>query len=120
VLYRFGTEGVAADLCIDNGPLVVVLKTAYDERLKSVSPSTLMRQDEFAAWWAEGRFKRIEFYGKTMEWHTRWTASERTLYHCNVYRWPWLKGVHQNLQRMKRTSNPTGDTNPAVREATSA
>jgi CelD/BcsL family acetyltransferase involved in cellulose biosynthesis len=101
VLYRFGAEVVAADLCIDNGPLVVVLKTAYDEKLKSVSPSTLMRQDEFALWWGEGRYRRIEFYGKTMEWHTRWTASERTLYHLNVYRWPWLKGLHEQLQRRR-------------------
>jgi CelD/BcsL family acetyltransferase involved in cellulose biosynthesis len=101
VLYRIGGEVAAADLCIDNGPLVVVLKTAYDERLKAVSPSTLMRQDEFAAWWAEGRFRRIEFYGKTMEWHTRWTGSGRVLYHANVYRWPWLKGLHGQLQRRR-------------------
>jgi CelD/BcsL family acetyltransferase involved in cellulose biosynthesis len=94
---RFGAEVVAMDLCIDNGPLVVVLKTAYDERLKSVSPSTLMRQDEFAAWWAEGRFRRIEFYGKTMEWHTRWTSSQRTLYHANVYRWAWLADLRRTF-----------------------
>ena len=105
VRLRFGDDTVAMDLCIDNGPLVVVLKTAYDERLKSVSPSTLMRQDEFAAWWGEGRFKRIEFYGKTMEWHTRWTATGRTLYHANVYRWPWLKGLHEQLQRRRASAS---------------
>mgnify|MGYP000207779754 CR=1 FL=1 len=117
VRYRFGDETVAMDLCIDNGPLVVVLKTAYDERLKSVSPSTLMRQDEFAGWWGEGRFKRIEFYGKTMEWHTRWTATQRTLYHANVYRWPWLKGLHEQLQRRRAAPAPAvsaGATDPVA------
>jgi CelD/BcsL family acetyltransferase involved in cellulose biosynthesis len=99
--YRFGEQVVAMDLCIDNGPLVVILKTAYDEAFKAVSPSTLMRQEEFQAWWAEGRYKRIEFYGKTMEWHTRWTDSERTLYHANVYRWPWLRSVHEQIQRRR-------------------
>ena len=124
VRYRFGDEAVAMDLCIDNGPLVVVLKTAYDERLKSVSPSTLMRQDEFAGWWGEGRFKRIEFYGKTMEWHTRWTATQRMLYHANVYRWPWLKGLHEQLQRRRaapvEAPSPTLASAPAAAPAASA
>lgn len=120
VLYRFGADVVAADLCIDNGPLVVVLKTAYDERLKSVSPSTLMRQDEFAAWWGEGRFKRIEFYGKTMEWHTRWTGHERGLYHANVYRWPWLKGLHEQLQRRRSAPAATPNAAPAAAASTAA
>lgn len=88
--YWFGDRVVAMDLCIDNGPLVVILKTAYDETFKQVSPSVLMRQDEFKGWWEEGRYKRIEFYGKTMEWHTRWTADERGLYHATAYRWPWV------------------------------
>ncbi len=90
VRYWFNDRVVAMDLCIDNGPVVVILKTAYDESLKQVSPSVLMRHDEFKSWWEEGRFQRIEFYGKTMEWHTRWTSEERGLYHATVYRWPWV------------------------------
>ena len=87
VRYRFADKVVAMDLCIDNGPLVVILKTAYDESYRTVSPSTLMRHDEFKGWWDEGRYKRIEFYGKTMEWHTRWTGAERGLYHATALRW---------------------------------
>jgi CelD/BcsL family acetyltransferase involved in cellulose biosynthesis len=93
--YRLGEQVVAMDLCIDNGPLVVILKTAYDESFRTVSPSTLMRQDQFAQWWAEGRYQRIEFYGKTMEWHTRWTDQERGLYHATMFRWPWVSSVQQ-------------------------
>lgn len=99
---RFGEQVVAMDLCIDNGPLVVILKTAYDEQWKAVSPSTLMRQDQFAAWWAEGRYRRIEFYGKTLEWHTRWTDTGRVLYHANAYRWPWLRTLHEQWQRRQQ------------------
>ncbi len=88
--YRFGDKVVAMDLCIDNGPLVVVLKTAYDQGYRQVSPSTLMRQEQFRSWWEEGRYRRVEFYGKTLEWHTRWTDTERTLFHATDYRWPWL------------------------------
>ena len=95
--YCFGDKVVSMDLCIDNGPLVVILKTAYDESYRSVSPSTLMRQDEFAAWWAEGRYQRIEFYGKTMEWHTRWTDQQRRLHHATAYRWAFLRDLHERM-----------------------
>lgn len=101
VRYCFGDKVVSMDLCIDNGPTVVILKTAYDESYRAVSPSTLMRHDEFEAWWAEGRFRRIEFYGKTMEWHTRWTGNERGLYHATAYRWPWLRALHERVSRRR-------------------
>jgi len=39
----------------------------------------------------EGRITRVEFYGKAMEWHLRWTSDVRTLYHLNRYRWSGLK-----------------------------
>lgn len=98
--YRFGDKVVAMDMCIDNGPLVVVLKTAYDESYRSVSPSTLMRHDQFRAWWEEGRYRRIEFYGKTMEWHTRWTQSERALYHATAYRWSLVRSAYGKLKAL--------------------
>ncbi len=89
--YRFDDKVVAMDLCIDNGPRVVILKTAYDESYRQISPSTLMRQDQFRAWWDEGRYRRIEFYGKTLEWHTRWTEEARLLYHATAFRWAWIR-----------------------------
>jgi hypothetical protein len=97
--YYFGDQVVAMDLCIDDGPLVVILKTAYDESHKQLSPSTLMRQDEFREWWDEGRYRRIEFYGKTLEWHTRWTDKERLLYHMTAYRWGWVANVASRQRR---------------------
>ena len=96
--YRFGEQVVAMDLCIDNGPLVVILKTAYDEAHSKLSPSTLMRQDQFRAWWQEGRYQRIEFYGKTLEWHTRWTEQARVLYHATRYRHAWLASLAAKRQ----------------------
>ncbi len=114
--YRFGDKVVAMDLCIDNGPLVVVLKTAYDENFKQVSPSTLMREEQFRAWWEEGRYRRIEFYGKTLEWHTRWTNQERTLYHATAFRWGWLTRL-ANKRAAKQALQPSGS---AVAEAGTA
>ncbi len=84
--YWFGEKVVAMDLCIHDDTAIVILKTAYDESYKVVSPSTLMRQDEFQQLFEEQKFKRIEFYGKVMEWHTRWTDQTRSIYHANTYR----------------------------------
>jgi Acetyltransferase (GNAT) domain len=108
--YRFGDQVVAMDLCIDNGATVVILKTAYDESLRTVSPSTLMRQEQFAQWWAEGRYQRIEFYGKTLEWHTRWAEHERTLYHATAFRWALLKTLRKRMAQRKAVSTPAEPT----------
>ena len=59
--YWFGDKVVAMDLCIHDDAAIVILKTTYDESYKSVSPSTLMRQDEFQQLFEEQKFNRIEF-----------------------------------------------------------
>lgn len=101
--YRFGDKVVAMDLCIVRGEMIVILKTAYDESYRTVSPSVLMREDEFFALFAEARFGRIEFYGKVMEWHTRWTELRRMLFHTTVYRMALLRRLQQwRKQRAKQ------------------
>ena len=128
--YRFGDKVVATDLCIDNGSVIVILKTAYDESYRTISPSILMRQEEFAALFdgagsgpSEGserieRIERIEFYGKVMEWHTRWTDLQRTLYHLNVYRWPLLQRLHALRQRRRDAAAAAAATAAATPAAT--
>jgi hypothetical protein len=89
--YWFADKVVAMDLCIHDDTAIVILKTTYDESYKAVSPSTLMRQTEFQQLFEEQKFKRIEFYGKVMEWHTRWSGNARTLYHTNIYRYSLIQ-----------------------------
>jgi CelD/BcsL family acetyltransferase involved in cellulose biosynthesis len=89
--YRFDDKTVAMDLCIAAGDTLVILKTAYDETYKTLSPSSLMRYEQLKQIFEAGKIKRIEFYGRVMEWHTRWTPNERTLYHANIFRWPILQ-----------------------------
>lgn len=103
--YWFGDEVVAMDLCVHQDDRLVILKTAYQQAHHAVSPSTLMRVDEFRALFDEGRFKRIEFYGRVMEWHTRWTADARALVHLTAYRWSWLKALQDwRARRAKPTA----------------
>ena len=103
--YRFGDKVVAMDLCIHDDTALVILKTAYDESYKSVSPSTLMRHEQFLLLFAEQKFQRIEFFGKVMEWHTRWATTNRTIYHATAYRWAWLKQLQGRRIEVEKNSD---------------
>lgn len=101
--YRFNEQVVAMDLCIEGHGCIIVLKTTYDESVPaSLSPTLLMREECVQQLFDEQRFARLEFYGKVMEWHTRWTEEIRTMYHVNLYRWPGLLPLH-NLVRNRHT-----------------
>lgn len=101
---RFGDRVVAVDLCIEGNGVEVVLKTTYDETAKSLSPASLMREDEMREHFAGGRVRRVEFFGKVMDWHTHWTGNSRLLYHVNVNRFSWLSRVRGLLSRRSGSS----------------
>jgi hypothetical protein len=89
--YWYNDRLVAMDLCIEDGDTLVILKTTYDEQVdNATSPALLMRQDALMQIFAEGSVGKVEFYGRVMEWHTRWTEEIRTMYHLTAYRWPIL------------------------------
>jgi hypothetical protein len=87
-VYRFfyNDSLASTDLCIENAGTLVILKTTYDEAQTTSSPALLMRQEAFAAIFADETVQRIEFYGKVMDWHTKWSDEMRTIYHVNVSR----------------------------------
>ena len=110
--YWFGEQLVAMDLCIEDHEQIIVLKTTYDESVpNNLSPTLLMREAACRALFDEARFARLEFYGKVMEWHTRWTDEVRTLYHVNYYRWPALGRLHA-LWQSRRARTPKVDHVP--------
>ncbi|WP_338769347.1 GNAT family N-acetyltransferase [Massilia sp. METH4] len=93
--YWFDDRLVAMDLCIEGDGALIVLKTTYDESVPaSLSPTLLMREECCQRLFEEKQYARLEFYGKVMEWHTRWTDEIRTMYHVNHYRWPVLRQLH--------------------------
>lgn len=105
--YYFGERLVAMDLCVEDRDSLVVLKTAYDETVPAaLSPALLMREEATRALFDGGRFARLEFYGRVMEWHTRWTEEVRTMYHVNHYRWPALCRLHALLEARRRAAAP--------------
>jgi CelD/BcsL family acetyltransferase involved in cellulose biosynthesis len=107
-IYRYwiGDRLAAMDLCIEDGGTVIVLKTSYDESLpSSLSPTHLMREEVMRRLFAAGGVRRIEFYGRVMDWHLRWTDQVRTMYHINYYRWAGLRRLHA-LREVRPTAKP--------------
>ena len=115
--YRFGEQVVAVDLCIEGGGALVILKTTYDESIKTISPAFLMREEAFKALFDEDRVKRVEFFGRVMEWHTRWTGDVRTLYHVNYSRSslvPRLKAAAARLRAFRRSDTASPESPEAA------
>ncbi len=108
--YWFGEKVVAVDLCVQHRDALVILKTTYDENYKAVSPAFLMREESFRQLFEAGSIKRIEFFGKMMEWHTRWTEHSRRLYHLTSYRWSCVRYVKDKLQRAPAAAITQSDT----------
>ncbi len=98
VRYRYNGKLVASDLCVYRGRVLLVLKTTYDEAETTTSPSYLLREESLRRVFASGQFDRIEFYGRVMDWHLKWTTDVRRLYHVNYFRSPTLA----KLLAMKR------------------
>ena len=88
--YWYNEKLVAADLCIHDNGVVIILKTTYDETEKTTSPSQLMRQDAFQRFFDESRFNGLEFYGPVKDWHMKLSNDVRKMYHLNHYRWSWV------------------------------
>ena len=92
----------------------VVLKTTYDESIpKALSPASLLREEELQFIFGQGEIRRLEYYGRAMEWHTKLTDRQRTLYHLTGYRWPWLKAL---AARRAQAEVPATVTEPRAAE----
>jgi hypothetical protein len=101
--YSYGDRVVASDICLARDGVLIILKTTYDEEHKSTSPAMLMHHDMLQPAFDRQQFRRIEFYGRVMEWHGRLTEEKRVLYHLNCFRYPLLARLLQ-LRRTQAAS----------------
>ena len=80
------------NLCLLRAGVLIVLKTTYDESIPSIySPAFLLSQDQLMNLFGEAKIHRLEYYGRLMDWHTKWTENKRTLFHTTAYRFPLIK-----------------------------
>jgi hypothetical protein len=82
--YHYNDQLVATDLCIVGGGSLVILKTTYNESINTSSPAMLMREDAFNHIFSGQLAVQIEFYGRAMDWHRKWSEDIRTMYHVNI------------------------------------
>jgi CelD/BcsL family acetyltransferase involved in cellulose biosynthesis len=98
----FGDQLVASDLCVSGFGTLVILKTTHDEECKGYSPGQLLHRQEVPECFAEDGLASLEFYGKVMDWHRRWTSEVRRMYHVNFYAKPVLSVAHKLLSRFSQ------------------
>ena len=119
-VYRllFGDRVVAMDLCIEGAGMEVVLKTTYDETISNLSPAFLLREEELRRHFGDKRVRRVEFFGKVMDWHLQWTREARMLYHLNVNRFPrlarWRARWRSRASGLATRAPVPGDVNRAT------
>jgi CelD/BcsL family acetyltransferase involved in cellulose biosynthesis len=97
-----GGRPIAVDFGVRDAESLVILKTTYDEKLKAFSPAQLLHEQAFEHIFQRSLSKRIEFYGKLMEWHTRWTEQSRVLFHVNVYRSSLMRRARDSAKWARR------------------
>ena len=105
--YLFDEHVVAMNLCLLRQGTLVVLKTTYDESIQTYSPAFLLRENELQEIYQEGQIKRMEYFGRLMDWHTKLTDKKRTVYHLTVYRWPFVKKLAEARRLKADTTSPS-------------
>jgi len=93
--YWIGEQVAAIDLCVGDLKTIVILKTTYDESLGEFSPALLMHAEIFEYLFTQNKYETIEFYGRVMDWHKKWTDEIRDIYHINCYAHPLIKNLRE-------------------------
>jgi CelD/BcsL family acetyltransferase involved in cellulose biosynthesis len=99
---------IASNLCVERNGMLILLKTAYDEEHKKLSPSYIMLEDMLKRLFAEKNVHVLEFYGRAKEWHKKWTTEERTMYHVNFYRYAMVAPARKFLKNKGLWSSEKG------------
>jgi hypothetical protein len=90
--YLLDEKTVAMNLCLLRHGQLIVLKTTYDESTnKALSPAFLLREEELQSFFSSSLVRRVEYFGKVMDWHTKLTQESRSIYHFTQFRWAWLR-----------------------------
>lgn len=100
VIYRLLLDGrtAAANLCLERGGMLVVLKTTYDEGIQSFSPGHLLDQEMRRSIFAEGRIRVEEYYGPFSASQAKWTDDVRAIFHLNFFRSPAVVSARSALR----------------------
>lgn len=114
--YTFNDKIVAMNLCLLRDGTLIVLKTAYDASIQYYSPAFLLREDEMREFHEQNQVKRVEYFGRVMDWHTKLTSRSRTLYHLTAYRWSFLKTLAERRRQVNIVVNEADEDNHQAKD----
>ncbi|WP_172449425.1 GNAT family N-acetyltransferase [Bowmanella denitrificans] len=102
-LYKINDEVAAVDLCVHNQGTLIILKTTYKEAFSKLSPALQLKVDmlRYYAEQTPASIKRIEFYGKAMDWHKRLNSELRWINHQTWYKAGWVEGLIGLVRRLR-------------------
>lgn len=102
LVWRYLYDGVlvASELYLARGGTILLLKTTHDEDQRATSPTYLLREASMRSLFEGERCERIEFYGRVVDWHRRWTDDFRGLYHANQFSSSWVAGAAAAKRRL--------------------
>lgn len=112
--YKFDEKVVAMNLCLVRRDTLVILKTTFDESFKTLSPAFLLSEDQLKSLFKEGQIQRLEYFGRMMEWHTRWTDKQRTIYHLTQFRIGILKQLAQYRRKRLHARDEAAANKPSA------
>jgi len=100
VIYQllFNGKIVASDLCLERNGMLIVLKIAYDESLKGLSPGKLLHREMLQSLFNAGNIKVLEWYGRLHDWQIKLGSEPRTMYHLNFYRYRWVAVARRHVK----------------------
>lgn len=97
-----GDEVIARQLALVSGPMMLTLKTTYDERFRQVAPGRLLDYEMLRHEFALRRFKTVELCTRADDMQLRWATENRAVVHVSLFRSPRARTVFRGLRHAAR------------------
>ena len=97
-----GDEVIARQLALVSGPMMLTLKTTYDERFRQVAPGRLLDYEMLRHEFGLRRFSTVELCTRADDMQLRWATGNRAVVHVSLFRSPQARTVFRGLRHAAR------------------
>ena len=101
-------EPAASLLCIARNGMIIVLKTAFQQRFAELAPGRLIDYLFLKQCSRKGDFNVVEMYTKASKEDLRWAMKTREMYDINLYRFKFAEVVARVTQKLRQRFRKTG------------
>lgn len=116
--FWIGERLAASRLTIHSGEMLIILKTAFDERLSEFAPGRILLQEVIRAAFRLLPQGRIEFYTNASSDQLAWATDRRHIDHHTIYGnqafelLAQVRGMLQRTMRHPEAASDSGDPSP--------